>query len=98
MTKLKSASANKSANIPPKCGTFMNIQSAQLNRVSYEFSRDSDSCQDDDSCQSIKIFTEDGGGGSYIIIETKRWAIDPNDIDKFCDALKKIVNIPEEYE
>lgn len=26
--------------------------------------------------QSLKVFTQDAGGGSYFVIETERWAFD----------------------
>ena len=86
--------AKRSAT-PPKNGTFMGIKDVQLFSVAYEFSQDSDSCQPQDNGQNLKVFTGDGGGGSYVIIETARWAIDDDDIDKFADCLKRIVSIPE---
>ena len=85
------------ATAVPKCGDFMGIKDVSLNRVTYEFSQESDSNQSVDLGQSIKISTDDGGGGSYIIIETERWAMDSDEIDKFCACLKRIVAIPEEY-
>lgn len=83
---------------PPKCGTFMGIKGVQLNSVHYEFSQDSDTNQIGDDGQCLKAYTEDSGAGSYLVIETERWAIDSDDIDKFCATLKKICNTPEEYE
>lgn len=94
-------SAKKAANErpkPPKCGTLMGIKGVSLERVIYEFSQDSDSCQDNDNGQSLTVSTDDGGGGSYIVISTERWAVDYDDIDKFTDTLKRIVNLPEGYE
>jgi hypothetical protein len=79
----------------PKPNSFMGIDGVELFGVVYEFSQDSDSCQAGDAGQSIKVFTEDAGGGSYIIFSTERWAIDADDIDKFADTLKRIVAIPE---
>ena len=38
--------------------------------------------------QELRVSTDDAGGGSYIILETKRWAIDRTDIDEFCKLLK----------
>lgn len=90
------ASAKQSAI--PKCGTFMGIKGVRLTEVIYEFNQDSDTNQAGDCGQSLKAYTQDSGGGCYIVIETERWAVDPDDIDKFRDALKKIVKIPEEYE
>jgi hypothetical protein len=82
-----------------KCGDFMGIKGVRLGEVTFEFVQDVDSCQgSEDICQCLKVSTPDGGGGCYIVIETTRWAIDSDDIDKFAAALKKIVNIPEPYE
>lgn len=80
----------------PQCGTFMGIKGVHLYDAAYTFSQDSDTCQEGEDGQEIKIFTADSGGGSYIVFSTERWAMDGDDIDKFCDALKKIVNIPED--
>lgn len=77
------------------CGSFMGVKGVHLHGVTYDFGQDSDSCQEDDLGQSLKVFTEDGGGGSYICIETERWAIDHDEIDKFADCLKRITSIPE---
>ena len=81
----------------PKCGTFMGIKGVQLTAVRYEFTQGLDTNDDAANiCQELKVFTEDSGGGSYLVIETPRWALDSDDIGKFCDAMKKISNIPEE--
>jgi hypothetical protein len=79
-----------------KAANFMGIKGVELYGVVYEFSQNSDSCQSPDDGQSIKVFTEDAGGGSYIVFSTERWAIDAEDIDKFAETLKRIVNMPEE--
>lgn len=79
----------------PKPGTFMEIEGVELTEVEYTFYQDSDSCQQPDEGQSIKIFIRSSGSGSYIVIKTKRWAMDADDIDKFAACLKRIVNIPE---
>jgi hypothetical protein len=79
-----------------KAENFMGIEGVNLFGVVYEFSQDSDSCQTSDEGQSIKIFTEDAGGGSYILFSTERWSLDNTDIDKFAETLKRIVNIPED--
>lgn len=52
--------------------------------------QDNDCCDSDDCGQYLNVSTEDGGGGPFLIIETKRWAID--DIDGFCELLKKTLN------
>jgi hypothetical protein len=90
------APARKSEMSSPSCGTFMGIKGVQLGRVKFSFAQEVDTNQSkDDICQEIKIFTEDSGGGSYVLFSTKRWALDAEDIDKFAATLKKIVGIPE---
>jgi len=55
----------------------------------FVFSQDQDSCGDTgDSFQTLIVDIEDAGGGNYLILKTDRWAIDPDDIDAFCDRLK----------
>jgi len=81
-----------------KCGTFVGIKGVQLDQVAFEFNQESDTNQDGDLGQSIKIYTQDSGAGCYIVIETERWAMDAEDIDLFAATLKRICNIPEEYE
>jgi len=78
-----------------KPGTFIGIEGVELTEVGNSFYQDSDTNQKVDEGQSIKIFTRSSGAGSYIVIKTKRWAMDADDIDKFAACLKRIVNIPE---
>ena len=83
---------------PPKCGTFMGVKGVQLSEVQFTFTQEVDTNQSsDDVCQVLTASTEDGGGGAYLILKTERWAIDSDDIDKFAAAMKRIVNLPEEY-
>lgn len=57
------------------------------------YDQDKDCCDSVSAiCQLLTIRTQDGGGGSYVVIETDRWAIDRDDIDKFCQTLKDILN------
>ena len=48
-----------------------------------------DAGQDD---QGLRITTHDGGGGSYLTIETKRWGLDREDIPAFCELLMKALD------
>ena len=81
----------------PACGTFTGIAGVQLTSVRYEFVQELDTNdRPENICQELKVFTEDSGGGAYIVIETSRWAIDPDQIDLFAAMLKRIVNTPEE--
>ena len=55
-----------------------------------ELAEDRDCCSTDDE-NTLKIHTENGGGGNYIILSTKRWAIDEDTVDAFCDFLKNVI-------
>ena len=48
----------------------------RLERVAVVFSQESDCCESEAIGQELTIGTEDGGGGSYLILKTDRWAID----------------------
>jgi len=40
------------------------------------YCQDSDDCDTSDAGQEIIITADDGGAGKYLVIETKRWAMD----------------------
>jgi hypothetical protein len=50
----------------------------------------SDSNDDDDKFQELKINTQDAGGGNYFAIETKRWSFD--NVDGLIEVLKDFKN------
>ena len=56
---------------------------------SITYTQENDCCDPSELGQQLILKTQDGGGGSYVVIETERWAID--DIDEFCKALKDIL-------
>lgn len=39
--------------------------------------------------QELRITTHDSGAGNYVTIETKRWGIDRDEIQQFCDMILK---------
>lgn len=43
-----------------------------------------------DEIQTLNIKVEDAGGGAYIVIQTKRWAIDREDLDELVVFLKTL--------
>lgn len=80
-----------------KCFTkLMDIKGVELFDAKFTFTQESDTCDSGDFGQSLTVFTEDGGGGSYIVISTERWAIDYDEIDNFCDCLKRILKVVDE--
>ncbi len=59
------------------------------------YSQEEDTCgRADHKEQEITLSAIDATGGNnhYLVIETQRWAIDVDEIDKFCDTLKKFMN------
>ena len=56
-----------------------------------EYMQDNDSCDDGKDGQTLEVFTQDAGGGNYIVIKTERWAIEYDDIDDLCNQLKKLI-------
>ena len=49
-----------------------------------------DSCAPKDVEQHLDITIEDAGGGHYIVIKTKRWALDPEDFVALAKYLKRL--------
>lgn len=59
--------------------------------------------QEEDCCgrsgargQDIEISTENGGGGSYLVIKTERWAI--NNINELIVPMKRLLKRIQEEE
>jgi hypothetical protein len=53
--------------------------------------QEEDSCQDTvkhGTGQKLTLTTRDAGGGKFLVIKTKRWAIDSSSIDDFAKILK----------
>lgn len=58
------------------------------------FAQDADCCSDQEE-QFLTVRFKDGGGGSYIVLETKEWAIDSPEefikqLTKAHDAFKSL--------
>lgn len=47
-----------------------------------------DEAEDPDGQQYLEIESCNGGAGTFLVIRSERWAIDPDDIDALCEALK----------
>lgn len=50
-----------------------------------------DCCGRNEDMQELGIYIEDGGGGAYVVLKTERFALDYDQIDEFCEHLKKLV-------
>lgn len=59
--------------------------------IKEEYEQERDCCSSGADYQTLTMETMDGGGGAYVVITTTRWAIDANEIDEFCNRLKKIL-------
>ena len=49
-----------------------------------------DSCAPDDIFQHLNVTIADAGAGHYIVIKTKRWALDPKDFISLAKHLKNL--------
>lgn len=63
----------------------------KVSEVSVTLAQASDVCEIDVG-QELEIKTQDAGGGNFIIISTRRWAIDADEIDTFAKMLKSVLN------
>lgn len=66
-------------------------ENVQLEDSTLNFYQESDSCQSEDIGQELKVDIIDGGAGKYLVIETKRWALNSDEIDQFANILKQII-------
>jgi len=58
---------------------------AEVEEMSITYIQDADSCDTSNDNQQLQVFTEDGGGGKYLVFKTERWAIDS--IDELIEIL-----------
>ena len=54
----------------------------------YVFCQDSDSNETGDLGQDLTVEVTDAGGGRYLVLETRRWALDPGGIDQLAETLR----------
>lgn len=70
-----------------------------IGKYELKLSEEPDSCKiKTEEDNTIKLKAEDAGGGKYLVLKTKRWAIDVNEIDKFCELLKSFMSQVEDIE
>lgn len=59
---------------------------------SAEFTQEQDCCGPvNDPNQYLHVETMDGGNGSYLVIKTQRWALDPEELEQFVATLKSLL-------
>ena len=62
-------------------------------RGSLVFYQDADDMDAKEMHQELKIEIADGGGGPYLVLTTKRWAINgPDDIETLCKVAMDFAN------
>ena len=61
----------------------------KLEGLTAVYSQDADTC-DSSLCQELTIESLDGGGGTYYILKTDRWAF--NSIKELSDILTDFIN------
>lgn len=50
--------------------------------------QDQDDMSSDEGCQELTVETTDGGAGHFLVISTKRWAMDPSGVRLLIKRLK----------
>lgn len=65
----------------------------ELASVTKVYVQDADTCSSD-ICLTLTLSTESGAceGPDYIVIQTSRWALDPDDLPAFFDTIKSFVD------
>ena len=60
--------------------------------IEKKFTQATDCCGSDEVENEITITAEDGGGGTYVVLKSTRWAMDSNEeIDALCKELKEML-------
>lgn len=54
------------------------------------YQQEPDSCSDLEG-QDLTLETRDCGAGPYLVIKTEEWALEPEQIDGFCEMLKGFI-------
>lgn len=72
---------------------LINIKGVELAESAFTLYQESDTNDNTDTGQYLKVYTMSNGFDYYICIESERWAIDYNDIDKFAEMLKNILKM-----
>lgn len=52
------------------------VKGVELYEVKATYVQEPDSCSIGNDPQELKVFTQDGGGGKFLVFSTERWAID----------------------
>jgi hypothetical protein len=66
------------------------------NCIKKTYVQESDCCGNVDVVNTITIMAEDGGGGTYVVLEAPRWAMDSDkEIDELCKELKDVLKIKD---
>jgi hypothetical protein len=66
-----------------------------LSDCKFTFYQESDSCDENQSGQELSVLLEDNGAGKFLVIETRRWSLDFDEISKLNDILNQVKSIVE---
>jgi hypothetical protein len=66
------------------------IMKQYMKTMSLSFEQESDGNSTSGS-NHLHITVDDLGGGPYIVLETERWSLNPEEIDVFCYRLNKMI-------
>lgn len=62
-----------------------------LSDVRYRYEQDNDSCDSNTDGQFLVVRTHDAGGGWYLTLKTKRWALSADELDEFVAMLRGVL-------
>lgn len=74
---------NDSNNSVPKNNTDFWVEEAIV-----KYSQEGDNCTSN-NVNSLTIFTQDSGGGTYFVLETERWAFD--DVNELVEMINDFI-------
>ena len=51
-----------------------------------KITQDRDTCDDGPEVQTLRIFTDDGGGGPFLVLSSDRWALEWHEVPRLAIA------------
>jgi hypothetical protein len=66
--------------------------------ISVTYQQPSDSCESDGMGQLLKISTANAAEDSYVVIETERWAVEPQDAEWLAQVIRELCGLAKDPE
>jgi len=59
--------------------------------IRYRYEQDNDSCDSNTDGQCLTVQSHNAGGGWYLTLKTKRWALNADELDEFVAMLRGVL-------